>query len=59
VSKKKHVFELDELDSIAQELESIPAISEQDRTRLQKISDRLKQISDTIFVFYKKCLRSK
>jgi hypothetical protein len=58
VSKKKHVFELDELDSIAQELESISTISEQDRTRLQKISDELKQISDTIFVSYKKYLRS-
>ena len=58
MSEKKHVFELDELDSIAQDLKSLSTTSEQGRTRLQKIADRIRHLSDQIYIFYKKSLRS-
>ena len=51
---KKHISELDELDSIAKELEEMSAASEKEKTRLQEIATILRSISKAVYLFYKK-----
>lgn len=57
MANKKHISELDELDNIALELDLISeralllGITERDRTKLQKMADRIKHISNEIYAF--------